>query len=134
MGAAVAQRKAESGTSKTVLVVDDNPLIRGLLRALFLSEQFSRCLEAGTGLEAIKVARESQPNLIILDVAMPDMTGLETAPLLKKILPDTPIILFTLFGDHLRDVDLTLAGISATIAKSDPLHQLLYKALELLDK
>ncbi len=109
-------------------------MIRGLLRELFLSRQFSFCVEAATGLEAIRVARDSKPNLIVLDVAMPDMTGLEAAPLLKEVLPETPIILFTLFGDHLRDLDLTSAGISATFAKSDPLDQLLHKAHELLGK
>jgi two-component system response regulator NreC len=131
---ATAQRKAVTGAAKTVLVADDNPLIRGLLRELFLFEEFSFCVEAGTGLEAIQVARKSRPTLIVLDISMPDMTGLEAAPLLKKILPETTIILFTLFGDHLRDLDLTSVGVSATFAKSDPLDQLLHKAQELLEK
>jgi CheY-like chemotaxis protein len=134
MGTPAAQKKAVTRTAKTVLVVDDNPLIRGLLRELFLFEQFSSCAEAGTGLEAIQVARESKPNLIVLDVAIPDMTGLEAAPLLKNILPETPIILFTLFGDQLRNLDLASAGISATFAKSDPLDRLLHKARELLEQ
>lgn len=134
MGTSAARTKAVSGYAKTVLVVDDNSLIRGLLRELFLSEQFSFCVEAGTGLEAIRVARESKPSLIVLDVAMPDMTGLEAAPLLKEVVPETPIILFTLFGDHLRDVDLTSLGISATVAKSDPIDRLLHKAQELLEE
>jgi CheY-like chemotaxis protein len=124
--------QAKARAARTILIVDDNPLIRGLLRNLFLSDQFSSCVEAGTGTEAIDLAKKHRPNLIVLDVAMPGMTGLEAAPVMKKILPATPIILFTLFGDHLKGWDLTKAGISATFSKTDPLDQLLHKAHELV--
>ena len=120
-----AQRKAVS--AKTILVADDNQLIRGLLRELFLSDGFA-CVEAGTGQEAIETARKCKPSLIILDVAMPVMSGLDATPILRALLPETPIILFTLFGDQLKNMDLTSLGITATFAKSDPLDQLLHLA------
>jgi CheY-like chemotaxis protein len=126
--ATAAQRKAVS--AKTVLIADDNPLIRGLLRELFLSDGFV-CVEAGTGHEAIETARRCKPSLIILDVAMPVMSGLDATPVLRAFLPKTPIILFTLFGDHLKKLDLTSLGISATFAKSDPLDKLIHMAHEL---
>lgn len=126
------QGTAYSRAARTVLLVDDNPLIRGLLRRLFLSDQFASCVEAGTGTEAIELAKKYRPNLIILDEARPDMTGFEAAPILKKIGPDTPIILFTLFADRFKNADLTKAGISATFSKADPLEQLLSKVHELV--
>ena len=66
------------------------------------------CAEAGTGGEAIDVARECKPDLIILDVAMPVMNGIEAAPKLRQLLPNTPIILFTHYGDFLGNTDMTL--------------------------
>src|SRR5580692_11040281 len=128
MGAATQKEVAKLA----LLVADDNPLIRGLLRELFLSKGFTSCAEAGTGREAIEVACERKPDLIILDVAMPVMSGLEAAPMLRKLLPETPIILLTLFGDHLKKMDLTSVGISAVLSKSDPLHELILKAHVLL--
>jgi DNA-binding NarL/FixJ family response regulator len=63
---------------------------------------------------------------------MPVMSGLEAAPILKRVLPKTPIILLTLFGDQLKTIDLTRTGISATFAKSDSIDQLIHKANELV--
>jgi CheY-like chemotaxis protein len=124
----------KAAAKPTLLVVDDNPLVRGLLRELFLSEGFTSCAEAQTGSEAIDVARCCKPDLIILDVAMPVMNGIEAAPKLKELLPDTPIILFTLYGNFLKNRDLSAFGISATFAKSEPLDELIRKAHVLLGK
>jgi CheY-like chemotaxis protein len=78
---------------RSVLVVDDNPVIRRLVREQFLSDGFKACVEVGTGREAIAAARSAKFHLVILDVAMPEMNGLEAASLLKEILPETQIIL-----------------------------------------
>ena len=118
-------------TNKNVLVVDDNAIIRSLVRERFESDGFESCLEAENGDDAIRLAREHRPSLIILDFAMPGMTGIEAAPLLREVLPDTPIILFTLYGDTVKHMDLKALGISATFSKTDSLTKLLSKAHEL---
>ena len=59
---------------------------------------------------------------------MPVMGGLEAAPHLKKILPDTPIILFTLFGERLSQNALSDAGITMVVSKSESLETLIEKA------
>jgi CheY-like chemotaxis protein len=120
------------GYAKTALIVDDNPLIRAHLCDLFLSAGFAFCREAATGCEAIELAREYKPDLIILDLVMPAMNGVEAAPRLRELLPETPIILYTLFADQLKRVDLRLSGVSAVFLKSEPPHQLLAKAQELM--
>jgi CheY-like chemotaxis protein len=119
-------------TTKNVLVVDDNAIIRRLVRTKFESDGFDSCIEAENGDDAIRLAREHRPSLIILDFAMPGMTGIEVSPILKELLPDTPIILFTLYGDAVKSIDLNALGISATFSKTDSLTELLRKAHELV--
>lgn len=82
--------------AKTVLVVDDSPLMRKMLCQLFETEEgYDLCAEATNGREAIELAVKCRPDLIILDLSMPIMNGLEAAKELKKLMPTVPIILFT---------------------------------------
>ena len=76
---------------KRILIVDDLPELRKLIRA-FLEEElgFHVCGEAIDGFDAIEKAKDLKPDLIVLDLSMPRMNGLEAAPRLKKILPKTP--------------------------------------------
>ena len=104
-----------------------------MLAAAFLSDGFKTCGEAENGQEAIGVARQISPDLIILDLSMPVMNGLEAAPQLRKLFPKTPIILFTLYdGDRLLDVAASKAGVSLILAKTVPVAMLIDKAHELM--
>ena len=115
-----------------VLVVDDNPAVRLNLRKLFESDGFHGCIEAENGREAIRLAREHQPSLITLDLSMPGMTGLQVVPVIREFLPDTPIILVTLYGEELKFLDLKALGVSAVFPKSAPLNDLLHMAHKLV--
>jgi CheY-like chemotaxis protein len=117
---------------KTILVVDDSGAIRTSVRKLFLSKGFDLCEEASNGHEAIAVAEKCEPDLIILDLSMPVMNGLEAAPERRRSAPDAPIILFTLHAGTIQYADLQSRGINAVVAKTDPLHTLLEKAQSLL--
>ena len=86
--------------SNRVLLVDDNELIRKTTREMFESAGYI-CDEAENGAEALDRVSIFHPDLIVLDLAMPVMNGLEAAPLLRKKLPFTPIILFSLYADSL---------------------------------
>lgn len=82
--------------AKTILVADDNPTIRKLLCRMFEDEKdYDICAEAENGQKAIELAIQCRPDLIILDLSMPVMNGLEAARKLKEIMPQVPIILFT---------------------------------------
>lgn len=86
----------DSEMAKRILVADDNPMIRKMLCRLFeIEEDYDICAEAVNGREAIALALHHRPDLIILDLAMPVLNGLETARELKKMMPEVPIILFT---------------------------------------
>jgi PleD family two-component response regulator len=91
---AIAPRPRMS--KKRVLITDEHPSIRFLLRSLVETEQFTVCGEAANGAEAIEKAKELAPDLILLDFSMPGMNGGETAKVLKKSMPQVRIILFTL--------------------------------------
>jgi len=72
---------------KKVLVVDDEPGMRELLKERFEAVGFP-CVTAANGQEAIRIAKEEQPNLVILDLVMPGLDGYETYRVLKS-LPET---------------------------------------------
>ena len=85
--------------ARTILVADDNPLIRQMLCRLFEEEEdYEICAEATNGQEAIDLALKHRPELIILDLSMPILNGLETSRELKRLMPEVPIILFTQYA------------------------------------
>jgi NarL family two-component system response regulator LiaR len=108
-----------------VLIVDHHEQIRRLVRAFFLSEfGYQICGEAVDGYEAIMKAQLLRPDLIVLEVAMPRLNGVEAAPKLKKLLPKTPIILFTLHASLLKGCDTREIGVDAVVAKQDGMSAL----------
>ena len=104
-------------TLKKVLIVDDNPAIGSEIHQEFNRHGFL-CSNAENRRQAIEQLLEILPDLIILDLSMPVMNGLDAAPELKKILPDCPIILYTLFADTLvQSSDVEARGITRVVAK-----------------
>ena len=86
--------------SKHILLVDDSDTTRKATRLLIESQlDLEVCGEAIDGVEAIGKAKALKPDLIILDLAMPRMNGIETAAQLRMLLPDVPIVLFTLYDE-----------------------------------
>ncbi len=119
--------------AKRILVVDDHAHVRELIRS-FLGGQveFEVCGEAVDGLDAIEKAKVLNPDLIVLDLNMPRMNGLEAARVLKNMLPSVPIILFTLHKAALVASDTTTSGINAVLSKTDDLSILAEHARRLL--
>jgi DNA-binding NarL/FixJ family response regulator len=76
------------------------------------------CGEATDGLEGVELAKQAQPNLILLDFTMPVMSGTETAALLKQAVPGTPIILFTLHGDEINRKYAAMMGADLVVNKA----------------
>src|SRR5580765_552970 len=103
-----------------ILIVDDNPSIRHLLRVYVETQtSFKVCGEAGHGSEAIQRANELRPELVLIDLSMPVLGGAEAASVIKKLMPGTKIVLFSM---HFEDVPKTLAariGVDRTLSKMD---------------
>ena len=99
----------------------------------FVSSGFDSCVHAENGAEALVAAERVKPIAIILDVSMPVMNGLEAAPRLRQILPNTPIILYTLYEPaKLAQVDVSKMGVSFVASKDEPLQNLVSKVESLV--
>jgi DNA-binding NarL/FixJ family response regulator len=103
-----------------VLLVDDNPVVRRIVRQVLEKEsQLRICGEADDGKEALDKAKILQPDIVILDLSMPRMGGLEAAPQIRNLLPDACLILFTLYGNEEIERVAKEAGIDAVVSKAD---------------
>jgi DNA-binding NarL/FixJ family response regulator len=106
--------------AKRVLIADDDKKVREAMK-VFLAEGtgVEVCGEAVNGLEAVEKARTLKPDLILLDLAMPEMNGAEAASVLKKRMPKLPIILFTMFSDNIGRFLTAAAGVDVVLSKPD---------------
>ena len=118
---------------KSVLIADDQKTIRQALCSLFSSqEDFDVCGDAENGLEAIEMAQVLLPDLILLDLSMPVMNGIEAACALKRLMPMVPIIVFSEYGDVFSEREASATGISAFVSKTEHLSVLVDKARAVL--
>jgi YesN/AraC family two-component response regulator len=105
--------------SYKILIVDDNAIIRQALCKVFTAEaDFDICGQAKNGREAIEKAQELQPDLIVMDLSMPVMNGIEAARVLKRMMPRIPLIIFSDYSDVFSEREAQFAGVSALVQKS----------------
>jgi len=117
---------------KTVLIADDSAKMRLSVRLLLQGRQTELVVrEAVDGVDAIEKAKKSRPDLILLDLAMPRLNGVEAATVLKNALPGTPIILFTMYADRLSETLCKAIGV-VCISKADGVSKLLERVDALL--
>jgi len=120
--------------TKLVLIADDNIVVRRALRQVFQYESdFEVCGEAGNGREAIELAEECKPDLVVMDLSMPVMNGLDAARAIKRVLPDVPVIMFSNYSDKFSEEEARSAGISAMVAKTESVIVLVTKARLLIN-
>lgn len=114
---------------RSVLIVDDHEAIRRGLRGLFEAHpEFVVCGEAVDGLDAIQKAQELSPELIILDLAMPEMNGLEAAGALKYMLPNVPLFLLTAHYNRELELAASASGVRAVFSKHESLDAMIERA------
>jgi DNA-binding NarL/FixJ family response regulator len=115
-----------------IIVVDDHAVIRrgvqGILRAF---PEWELCGEADNGQEAINLAQSIKPEIIIMDVSMPGLNGLEATRIIRNILPSTKILLLTLHSSSELVRSAFRAGARGYVLKSDAEHELV-RALNVL--
>jgi DNA-binding NarL/FixJ family response regulator len=119
---------------KRIMVVDDNPAIRRVLKNILeFNDGWTVCGEAVDGRDAIEKAPQLNPDLIVLDVSMPVMNGLEAARVLHQIMPDVPLILCSLHTDDILRREAVNAGVNAVVSKAQNMETLIHRARELLN-
>jgi two-component system, NarL family, response regulator NreC len=101
-----------------LLLVDDHEIVRAGLRMLFLAEPDMTIVgEAGNGQEALRLVDELKPDVVLMDVAMPGMTGIEATRQIKEAHPDTAILALTMYEDEQYFFEMLHAGASGYIPK-----------------
>jgi two-component system chemotaxis response regulator CheY len=120
------------GVGKTVLIVDDNAIIRKMLAAAFLSDGFKTCGEVDNGKNGIELAKTLKPDLVTLDLSMPIMNGLHAASELRRLFPNMPMILFALYGYEGVAEEAAKVGINLVLSKQVSLPTLIEKAHKLM--
>jgi len=108
-----------------ILIVDDHPIVRSGLRRLLTVEPEIEVREAANGREALSVFREQQPTLVILDLNLPGVGGLEVLSRLRAIDPDARILVLSMHDDQIHVTRALQAGAAGYISKSAPADELL---------
>jgi two-component system response regulator DevR len=109
----------------TVMLVDDHEIVRQGLRTLLEAEDDIEIVaEADSGLTALRTARAYKPNVIVMDVRMPDGSGVEACREIKNELPDTQVIMLTSFSDDEALFNSIMAGAAGFVLKQIRGHDL----------
>lgn len=103
-----------------VLLIDDSPAVRRIVRFLFEDDTaFEVCGEAENGREGIEKAQELRPDLIVMDLSMPVMNGMDATRAIRRIMPDVPIVLLSGHSDLLMLNEARSVGISVVVSKTE---------------
>ena len=118
--------------TKSVLIVDDASAVRQALVRVFVEGGFEVCGEAESGQAAIEKAQALNPSLIVMDLSMPGMNGIEATRRLRQLLPTAIIIILSDYGGMFPEQEARSLGVGAVVSKAECSSALLYEARELL--
>lgn len=116
-----------------VLIVDDHDSVRVSLRA-WLETVFPQChvIEAASGEEAVALAKANLPHLVVMDIGLPNMNGIEATRCIKACVPSAQIVVLTIHEDDLYRADAEVAGASAFVPKRRMRNKLIPTLVALL--
>lgn len=117
---------AKVATMKRILVVDDHQIVREGVRSLISTIRPDwAILEAADGTEATKLIQKESPDLLVMDITMPGVSGLEVASRLRKAGFDRPILMFTMHKSERLATDAREAGAQGYVLKSQAVEDLI---------
>jgi DNA-binding NarL/FixJ family response regulator len=109
-----------------ILIVDDHRVvIEGIKSSLQEYPEFEVVGEAVDGLQAVEFVKTLKPHIVIMDVSMPNLNGIEATRQINQFCPEIRIVIYTMYSDKELVIDLFKAGISAYVLKDDPLSDLI---------
>jgi two-component system, NarL family, response regulator NreC len=123
----VVERKSNLGSSKvrTILIADDHRIMREALRSLLeKSGNFECVAEADDGYQAVKLAMELRPDIIIMDIAMPNLDGIEATRQIKSELPEVEVVVLSIHATRNYVLQALQAGASAYLLKDSDFEEL----------
>jgi two-component system response regulator NreC len=111
--------------SITVVLADDHPVVRHGVKMLLERENFEVVGEASDGLEAIALARQLRPEVVVLDLAMPGVNGLGAVNEIKKVSPRSKMVLLTMYTEEHYVLEALRAGVKGCVSKAQAPEHLL---------
>jgi two-component system, NarL family, nitrate/nitrite response regulator NarL len=109
-----------------VLIADDHEVVRKSISSILQSRaDIQICGEATNGEEAVSTTQLLKPDLLILDISLPDSNGWEVATAIKKLLPEMPILLLSAYGGKQLNDEVKKRGFQGFISKNDAAKTLL---------
>jgi len=125
-------KRARMGDSCRIVIADDHEVVRQGLKSLLAGHPgWDVCGEAADGREAVQLAQKLRPDIVVLDVSMPSLNGLDAARQITKAVPDARIIILTVHQSEEVVREVLLAGAKAYLLKSDAGRELI-QAIETL--
>ncbi|MGF7185044.1 DNA-binding NarL/FixJ family response regulator [Desulfitispora alkaliphila] len=116
-----------------ILLVDDHVLVRkGIISLMATEEQFEIVGEASNGIEALELAKEVMPDIILMDINMPQCNGIEATKLIKKQLPYVKIVMLTVCEDDQHLFEAVKSGASGYLLKNLEPDNLVSSLLEVV--
>jgi DNA-binding NarL/FixJ family response regulator len=110
---------------KRVLIADDSSSVRDVIRTFLRDRKdIEICGEAVDGLETLEKAQRLKPDLVLLDLVMPEINGAEVASILKNKMPNIRIILFTMYSERIGKFLSSAIGVDAVLSKPDGMNNI----------
>jgi DNA-binding NarL/FixJ family response regulator len=109
----------------TIILADDHPVVRQGIRILLERENFEVLGEASNGLEAVVLAKKYQPDIAVLDLAMPLMNGITAVPAISEVSPRTKVVLLTMYTEDLQVLEALRVGVKACVTKTQAVEHLI---------
>lgn len=110
--------------SQGILIADDSRNVRRAIHNYLTERNFDVCGEAVDGQDAIEKARELEPQLVLLDLAMPKTNGIAAASVLKVMMPTVRIVLFTMYSEAVSKSFASLNHVDAMVDKAEGMGKL----------
>ncbi len=120
----VPPSRVKHASRSRILVSDDGDSVRDIIGLFLEHAGFEVCGEAADGVEAIEQAKKLKPDLIVLDLVMPRMNGVEAASILNQTMPTVPIVLLTLYQNLIGPSLASAIGVKAILDKTEGLDKL----------
>ena len=109
----------------TIILADDHPLMREGVRILLDRASFEVVGEASNGVEAVQLAQKHQPDIAVLDLAMPVMNGITAAAQIREISPRTKTVLLTMHTEEHHVLQALRTGVKACVTKTQAVEHLI---------
>jgi len=120
---------------KRVLIADDNTSVRHVIRMFLCAHQeIEICGEAVDGLDTVEKAQRLKPDLLLLDLVMPEINGAMVASILKHKMPNLRIILFTMYSENVSKALSSAIGVDAVLSKPDGMSHVVESINSLFDE